>query len=56
MADYLKCIFCMLQHVVVVQYTKQCCNGHFLILKTILVFPNIVPLISKSGQLPVSNG
>ena len=23
MADHLKCIFCMLQHVVVVQYTKQ---------------------------------
>ena len=24
MADHLKCIFCMFQHVVVVQYTKQC--------------------------------
>ena len=24
MADHLKCIFCKFQHVVVVQYTKQC--------------------------------
>ena len=24
MADHLKCIFCMFQHVVVVQYTTQC--------------------------------
>ena len=61
MADHLKCLFCMLQHVVVVQYTKQCvywiphptyeCIGFLTPHKNVCRHQDSYPTLTSTGDI-----
>ena len=51
MADHLKCIFCMFQHVVVVQYTKQCFYWIPHTIKYVCRHQDIYPTLSSTRDI-----